>query len=528
MGKDLRTIAMEWKLHKCPTVDGAAWKLRNLQPFFPPLEKLFKTDTLPNLSSYGIRLAEEISSVVDETHIRTTKGKTIPVHRKTTMIFSPFKTMRGDYVATGLPKPEPIAKEMQERLQSPHTAGYVGALTSIALSESGCAHFPKVYGVYVGLASEHTIDISDDYEDLSERHWFADNLGKTFDMKLRTPVADTEFRHTRAHRPTVLLGEDAALDIVEDVHADHISNPSATSRAMSEEGSGTGSLENEEDSDDSEDAFDIVSCDCSTEIEEDEEESEDDEPFAWATFKEVPVITTIMEACEGTFYDLIKAHSEPEKHAAWVAQMVMALAYAQRNFGLTHNDLHGNNVMYVKTDQEYLYYKHNGTCYRIPTYGVLIKIIDFDRAIVSVRLCGMKEPRTFASSQFQPDEEAEGQYNMEPFYIQSRPHIPPNSSFDLCRFATSLFWDMFPEGPDHPYTHPLFEVFKQWMTASDGSSIMFRYKRDNHDRFHGFHLYKAIARYCKDSAVPRREISKLATFQVPAVPLGTPCLFVES
>ena len=35
--------------------------------------------------------------------------------------------------------------------------------------------------------------------------------------------------------------------------------------------------------------------------EEPEEESEDDEPFAWATFKDVPVITTVMDVKSGMF-----------------------------------------------------------------------------------------------------------------------------------------------------------------------------------------------------------------------------------
>jgi hypothetical protein len=87
---------------------------------------------------------------------------------------------------------------------------------------------------------------------------------------------------------------------------------------------------------------------------------------------------------------------------------------------------------------------------------------------------------------------------------------------------------MFPEGPDAVSTHPLFEVFKQWMTQTDGTSVMFRAKRDNHDRYHGFHLYKAIARYCKDSATPRREIAKLAAFRISTLPLGTPCLAIDS
>ncbi len=300
--------------------------------------------------------------------------------------------------------------------------------------------------------------------------------------------------------------------------------------AQSEEASSS-EFEDEEDDDD-EDAYEIQSCDCSEEDDDEEEEGLDDEgceSFAWATFKDVPVITTIMEKCEGTFYDLLDAHPEnKEAHAAWVAQIVFALAYAQRAYGFVHNDLHGNNVMYVKTDQEFLYYKHQGTCYKVPTFGAIIKIIDFDRANLSLRLAGMKEPRFFLSSQFQTDDEAAGQYNVEPFFYQNHPRIVPNPSFDLCRFATSVFWDMFPEGPDAETGHPLQNVFVQWMTQQDGSSVFFRKQRDRHDRYHGFSLYKAIARYCKDSATPRRELAKLTVFATPSVPLGTPALYIEA
>jgi hypothetical protein len=491
------------------------------------LERLFKTDTVASLPDYGVRLSDQLQAITDADHVKTAKG-IVPVHRKTTMILSPFKWMRGDYGAFGLPKPDEVANDLQTKLQSSNTAGYVGALTSILLSESDCIHFPKVYGVYVGLAESHTIDISDDYEDLVERHWFSNNLGKTFELKLRSPDPSAEFSHTRGHRPSLHLGDDVLLDEVADIHADHVSNPSSRSHEQADESEEETSLFEHESESDSDDAFEIESCDCESDDEEEEGESGDEEAFAWATFHNVPVITTVMEKCEGTFYDLIVAHPDPMKHAAWVSQMVFALAYAQRTYGFTHNDLHGNNVMYVKTDKEYFYYKHNGVAYRVPTYGICIKLIDFDRAITSVRLIGMKEPRQFVSSQFQPDDEAAGQYNLDPFFDKDHPHISPSASFDLCRFATSMFWDMFPEGPDVPSTHPLFEVFKQWMTQSDGSSVMFRSKRDDHDRYHGFHLYKAIARYCRDSATPRREIAKLSAFRIPALPLGAPCLAIDS
>jgi hypothetical protein len=529
MGKDLRTLAVPHKLQRYPRLDGTLWGLKTPQPFFPPLETLFKTETVGSLGDYGIRLGEGIDAVTGDAQIRTTKGATIPIHRKTTMLLSPFKWMRGDYGVLGLPKPEAIATDVQAKLQSPHSAGYVGALASIALSESGCVHFPTVYGVYVGLAASHTIDISDDYEELSDRHWFANNLGSTFELKLRQ-VPGAEFQHTRSQRPGVVLGEESTLDdLITDVDADHVSEPSTRSNSNSEATTET-MFQDETSSEGSEDEYEILSCDCSEFSEEEEVglDDEDGDSFAWATFKDVPVITTVMEQLRGTFYDMLEAHSEPEKHAAWVAQIVFALAYAQRSFGLTHNDLHGNNVMYTETAQEFLYYKHQGTCYRVPTYGILIKLIDFDRAGFSLRLAGMKEPRHFLSSQFQPGDEAAGQYNVEPFFSQEHPRIVPNPSFDLCRFATSVYWDMFPQGPSVKTGHPLQEIFQQWMTQQDGSSVFFRSRQDRHDRYHGFDLYKAIARYCKDSATPRREILRLGAFVVPTVPLGTTALYIES
>jgi hypothetical protein len=484
--------------------------MKTLQPFFPSLEKLFKTENVTGLHDYGVKLSSPIESIVDEKNVKV-HGQTVPVHRKTTMILSPFKTMRGDYGSFGVPKRADVASDMQERMQSPHTAAYVGAMTSIALSESGCQHFPKVYGVYVGLASSHTIDISDDYEELTEKGWFADKIGTTFELKLRTEGHDAEFSHTRRARTTLEMGEEVELGEIEDVAADHVSNPESDSV----EGYDMASSESPEMEDDEEDddVYDIESCACSEGTDSEEGDEEEPEPFAWATFKDVPVVTTAMEVCDGTFYDLIKANPEPEKHVAWVSQVVFALAFAQRNYGFVHNDLHGNNVMYVKTNDEFLFYKQGGQAYKIPTFGYLMKIIDFDRAIMSLRLVGMKEPKLFMSSQFQEDEEAGGQYNMDPFYDQKRQHIGACPSFDLVRFATSVFWDMFPKGPKHDYTHPLFHVFLQWMTQGDGSSVMFRKKMDNHDRYHGFDLYKAIARYCVESAVPRKEIGRMTQYR---------------
>ena len=510
MVKDLRTQAVDLRLHRLPKLQAAQWNLTHVQPFIPSLEQLFKTETLSSMADYGIKLPEEVESVVDANRIKTTKGQTIEIHRKTTMILSPFKTMKGEYSAPGLPKPAETAKSYSEQMQSPHTAAYVGALASSVLSTSECPNFPRVYGVYAAMATKHEVNISDDYEDLCDRKWFVDNIGKTFELRLRGEGGEG-FTHTRGQRVAVQVGDDIELD-TEDVEADKVDEP-VVGDVVEEYEIPSDSEYSEESEEDDDDVFDIRSCDCEDEDESvSDDESVEDDAFAWATFNEVPVVTTVMEKCAGTFYDLIKMTPDPEKHTAWVAQIVFALAFAQRNFGLLHNDLHGNNVMYVPTSEEFIYYRHHGVTYRVPTFGMLIKIIDFDRATFSVRVTGMKDPRFFMSSQFKPDEEAGGQYNMEPFYDAQSPRIGLNPSFDLVRFAASVFWDMFPKGPNETSDHPLFEMFKHWATRPDGTSVIFRSKGDNHDRYHGFDLYKAITRYLKESAVPRKEISKFAQY----------------
>ena len=274
MGKDLRTVPVQMKIHRVPKLDGTAWSMKSMQPFFPCLEKLFKTENVAGLHDYGVKLECPVESVVDATHAKVL-GQTVPIHRKTTMILSPFKTMRGDYGSFGVPKRTDVADDMHEKMQSPHTAAYVGAITSIALSESGCEHFPKVYGVYVGIAATHTIDISDDYEELTEKGWFADRIGKTFELKLRTAGHDAEFSHTRRARLALGTAEEVELGDVEDVEAEHVNAPAMLEpEAYDVASSGSPEMEDEESEDD--DVYDIESCDCS-EHSDDEEEGDDEE-----------------------------------------------------------------------------------------------------------------------------------------------------------------------------------------------------------------------------------------------------------
>ena len=141
----------------------------------------------------------------------------------------------------------------------------------------------------------------------------------------------------------------------------------------------------------------------------------------------------------------------------------------------------------------------------------------------------MKDPKFFMSDHFSVNDEAGGQYNYPPFYNSKFKEVKPNPSFDLVRLATSLFWDFFPEGPTHEEykKNPIFLLFIKWLTTEDGSSVLFGKEDARHDRYHGFGLYKAIARYCRDNAVPRKEIVNLKMFyETPSVPLGETALVI--
>jgi hypothetical protein len=75
----------------------------------------------------------------------------------------------------------------------------------------------------------------------------------------------------------------------------------------------------------------------------------------------------------------------------------------------THNDLHTNNIMYIETDKEFIYYTHNQIHYKVPTYGRIYKIIDFGRSIYRFK------NKMFYSDCFEKHGDANGQYNCEPF-----------------------------------------------------------------------------------------------------------------
>ena len=234
---------------------------------------------------------------------------------------------------------------------------------------------------------------------------------------------------------------------------------------------------------------------------------DDDEEVHNAHIFNFPVHAIMMEKCDNTLDSLMFGKNEltePEWAAA-LMQVIMALIAYQRMFAFTHNDLHTNNVMFVKTDKKFLHYLYNGVYYRVPTHGRIMKIIDFGRAIYKYR------GQTMCSDSFDRGGDAATQYNCDPYLNPKKPRLDPNPSFDLCRLACSLF-DYFVEDirDEAEYAATLKDsrvasVVVEWLKDDKGRNVL--YKKNGDERYPEFKLYKMIARTVH-GAVPHEQLQR--------------------
>jgi hypothetical protein len=204
-----------------------------------------------------------------------------------------------------------------------------------------------------------------------------------------------------------------------------------------------------------------------------------------------------LEKCEDTLDSLLeKKLLTNDSGLSALFQIVMILITLQKTFDFTHNDLHVNNVMYVTTDIEYLYYKYENMYYKVPTYGRIYKIIDFGRAIYRF------SNKQFCSDSFARNGDGWTQYNCAPFFDKYKEEIAPNYSFDLTRLACSVV-EIIAE--DHYLSNSAFiTVLNDWLCDDNGVSVLYR---ENKIRYHGFKLYKMIAKTVHKH-VPSSQLSR--------------------
>jgi len=209
----------------------------------------------------------------------------------------------------------------------------------------------------------------------------------------------------------------------------------------------------------------------------------------YAHIQNFPVNIIALEMCDNTLDDYMMNEDISDKEwAALLLQVILTLLIYQKTFQFTHNDLHSNNIMYVKTEKQFLFYNFNNKYYKIPTFGKIWKIIDFGRAIYKYK------DTIICSDCFDKNEDADGQYNCEPFLNESKPRLEPNNSFDLCRLGCSLF-DFFIDDVTDVKQNKLSSIEKiivDWCYDDNNKNIL--YKKNGEERYPEFKLYKMIAR----------------------------------
>jgi hypothetical protein len=207
------------------------------------------------------------------------------------------------------------------------------------------------------------------------------------------------------------------------------------------------------------------------------------------TIYDFPAQAIFLEKCENTL-DYLCAHDEDFGNKELIGalmQVIMSLIAFQKCFDFQHNDLHTNNIMYIPTQKQFIYYKINDTHYKVPTYGRIFKIIDFGRATYKYR------GHNVCSDSFHKDGDAHTQFNFGRHYNEERPKLEPNFSFDLCRLGTSLI-DFLTEELDDIKTSkdPVVQLVAEWCQDDKGRNIL--WKSNGDERYPGFKLYKMISR----------------------------------
>ena len=506
---------------------------RNLQTFFPTLSKVFRVNKYQSA-----KIAYDLPSKLVAVDCSGGQGfctvslqkkdgtvEDARVFLKVTHLLDPVRWMQGRYSLpqeAGLPGHSKTWTSAWHKLQDPWNQAYVEALATYALSSlrtsSVSPHFNQFYGAYCARADKYHYNINDDYESFRNTRWFWN--GKDHGL----------------YALSVLNGSTPEVPAPEDVLADILSKPdfSDASETKSEEELESINVDDVIDEDASLESASMDSKSFEESEEEEEEEGEEDDDadaeseqfIVYADIPNFPVMLILTESNEDTMDSLL----DPSKHrckpgtiewetmwSAWIFQVIAALCVMQKVFGMTHNDLHTNNIVWSPTDQPFLYYKtSDGSTWKVPTYGKIFRLIDFGRSIFSVN------KNVIVSDDFRPGNDADGQYAFKP--LLSNPHeiVEPNPSFDLSRVAVSLFESLFPVKPIDSESQtilseedgiivretvsPLYNCLWSWMVDDDDKNIL--HEPDGSERFPDFDLYKHIAAKIHN-AEPSSQINKL-------------------
>lgn len=490
--------------------DYNPFDIENIQTYNPLYNKFF----VMNESNYRNTSLQSKYQMVDLHQVKDVDGVIAKrdVFVKFAPLLDPYRYMIGKYDVKDdkyktLPQLHSNKESVDKKLLSVHNASYVDSffcyLTGMLYHHHNIVHGIDYYGSFLGMQKKHRIDICDDLEYLRNSTFFHDQIGKLFYIEDENATFQRD-ASSRKNKEKIVVSDETLCIACEELpdlpttleassindELEEVFQKSRTNSMTSESSSSSEETESdisyneseEEHEDEDDDGSDE---DIDTEDEESEESEEEEQVYAY--IHHFPVQLICMEKCEGTVDELFSNEEMDEPTASsMLFQVVMMLLMYQKMFQFTHNDLHTNNIMFVTTEKEYLYYQYEGKCYKVPTYGKIYKIIDFGRSIYKFH------GNTFCSDSFAKDGDASTQYNCEPFMNKKRPRLEPNNSFDLCRLASSIFDFIMDIDDKEESLDELQKTVLRWCKDDNGKNVL--YKRNGEERYPSFKLYKMIAR----------------------------------
>ena len=525
-------------LEKVASTDGETYThfdITSMQSYTPLYNRFFEMDetnynkiTLNN--TYQIR---DLSTVYKNDEI---VEKNIFV--KFSPLIDPLNFLRGKYnleteITRTLPSiksTETIMPKLLDVNNSAYVDGFFSYLTSMLKDTHGWVHGVEYYGSYLGIQKKFKYNIADDLEFVSNCPFFLNNINKhfTIDEEASQILNQYSGEGSRRNRNKLCIEDnDVTLD-VEEVLIDEpvetvdtmspinleyenvrtnnvVESDSSGSESDGSDSDGSDSdeesvweTESESESGDSKSGDSKSGDSKSGDSDSDGSTFEDDDEPIFSYLNNYPIQMIFQEKCAGTIDQLLMRRKlNDEQFMDALMQIILILATYQKLFHFTHNDLHTNNIMYVETDIEFLYYKLEGVFYKVPTHGRIYKLIDFGRAIYKFN------NKLFCSDSFAPLGDASTQYNCEPYFNDKKPRVDPNPSFDLCRLGCSLY-DFVCRDND-PKT-PLQKLVDHWCNDDYGKNMLYRH--NGQTRYPDFKLYKMIARTV-NNLVPKDELKSL-------------------
>jgi hypothetical protein len=519
--------SLEQSYHSTPddiTYDYNPFRIKGFQSYNPMYDR-FLPVTETNYNSIQLNHRYHfINTVTVKDHADDTMQQK-DVFIKYSPLLDPIRYMVGKYAVEG-----DVVRQLPQfnvsgfpKLDNHNNVAYTDCffsyLTSRTLHEYGFVNGIDFYGSFLGVQDKYKMNVADDIEYLNTSPFFNENVDKLFNIcnhdstsyyadssrsnrvKLRISSANTHNISAISLTDIMTVDEPTSeLIETETVYENHgkteTSNKSSSNSSSSSDNSDYNDSSDSdgdcgEDDDDDSGAWETDEDSDGNGDDSGDDDSTDSDEVQHGYIHNFPVQLICLEKCIGTIDELlIKRKLDENKAAAALFQVIMTLIAYQKMFHFTHNDLHTNNIMYIETDEPYLYYKYENVTYKVPTYGRIFKLIDFGRSIYKFG------GNTICSDRFAPGGDAATQYNCEPFFDNTKPVIEPNYSFDLCRLGCSIYDFIIPDDEDYSKYDELQKTIHRWCLDDRGKNVL--YKRNGDERYPNFKLYKMAARTVRE------------------------------